>query len=1004
MFSWFSSFKKRYYQSVIYEHRIFNVRGLRTMGTFTLELEKVFVELRIAPSSNPQQINFNPLSNRELLGSRPIWDFLKNTTPHQSAVFAIIGAPGSGKTTLLQHLALTLAAKKEKSYGLHQHYLPILLFLRNHTKYIVDYHLSLAELIQQHFADAKRYPHLNPPRDWFVRQLKKQSCLILLDGLDEIADLRDRQFVSNWIEQQVFNYPHCQFIITARPQGYLSAPLHRAHVLEIQAFTLEQVRHFIHAWYLANEVVSFGHKIDEGIRLRARQGAEDLLSRLNTMQTLSALTVNPLLLTMIAMVHRYRGQLPGRRVELYGEICDVLLGHWRQAIGIKDSLTAAQKRVVLQPLAAQMMLSKIRDISTAAAIAIIADPMESVGLDNKTALDFLMEVQASSGLLLEREPNVWSFAHLTFQEYLTASHLLEQKTTLYWSALVNDSWWHETLLLYAAQSDATLLVKSCLQFNTILALTLAADCLEEARELDRHIRIEVHQRLTEALISEDREKRRLAAEVRLNQRLKSLHRLDEMRDMDLSYLTWAEYQLFLDDNYAQGYYCQPDHWQQYCFRPEMALLPVSGIRAEDATAFCAWLNAREGGKVRYRLPTSEEALLITPPPSFFEGEYHLATWCQNNETYQLIFSDCSSYEKVLKNIKDYSFISASSLDKPETLIDYLRTWQFSDLDDKLARQQRHQLRIQALSVILAFDFDSELAYAFNFHQDIDLILGHDRTFEWTHAYVPEKTSANSPNAHIFIRDLARDMVIALDLAKDSISALELARDIALAQPIDNRALARSLVRARDLSHHLEQLSQHYQLHDMKQARDMAKMIVHDLSADLARARGRNSALARVQDLTQARAKALDRARTLAFALTRALVFISEFEPIYQQIEQHINEAKKRVEMMLHSDDVHLKRLAQLVQILLDYMDAPKTEKKQAWQIYLLHLVACLLEGYRMQAQMPAKKWFHPSNDLMNADKALLVDLYWWLQMTIARQKGELVCWEGIRIVRQGMFL
>ncbi|MEU7661934.1 hypothetical protein AB0B60_26120, partial [Streptomyces lincolnensis] len=31
---------------------------------------------------------------------------------------------------------------------------------------------------------------------------------------------------------------------------------------------------------------------------------------------------NPLLLTMIANVHRYRGQLPGSRAELYAEMCD----------------------------------------------------------------------------------------------------------------------------------------------------------------------------------------------------------------------------------------------------------------------------------------------------------------------------------------------------------------------------------------------------------------------------------------------------------------------------------------------------------------------------------------------------------------------------------------------------------------------------------------------------------------------------------------------------------
>ncbi len=47
--------------------------------------------------------------------------------------------------------------------------------------------------------------------------------------------------------------------------------------------------------------------------------------RLDGAPGLYDLTVNPLLLTMIATVHRYRGALPGSRVDLNGEICQVML-------------------------------------------------------------------------------------------------------------------------------------------------------------------------------------------------------------------------------------------------------------------------------------------------------------------------------------------------------------------------------------------------------------------------------------------------------------------------------------------------------------------------------------------------------------------------------------------------------------------------------------------------------------------------------------------------------
>src|ERR1044072_3136705 len=105
--------------------------------------------------------------------------------------------------------------------------------------------------------------------------------------------------------------------------------------------------------------------------------------------SLTDLTENPLLLTMIAMVHRYHGALPKSRVELYAEICEVLLGRWRQAKGVSDPLSAAQKLGVLRTLAANMMERKLRDIKTDAAMAIVKAPLKRVGFTGKSVDSFL---------------------------------------------------------------------------------------------------------------------------------------------------------------------------------------------------------------------------------------------------------------------------------------------------------------------------------------------------------------------------------------------------------------------------------------------------------------------------------------------------------------------------------------------------------------------------------------------------------------------------------------
>lgn len=46
-----SPFQKKYYKSLIYTYRDYRTEGLKTRGPFTLDLEKVFVPLRIVPES-----------------------------------------------------------------------------------------------------------------------------------------------------------------------------------------------------------------------------------------------------------------------------------------------------------------------------------------------------------------------------------------------------------------------------------------------------------------------------------------------------------------------------------------------------------------------------------------------------------------------------------------------------------------------------------------------------------------------------------------------------------------------------------------------------------------------------------------------------------------------------------------------------------------------------------------------------------------------------------------
>jgi energy-coupling factor transporter ATP-binding protein EcfA2 len=512
----FSGFRSRYLEYVVYQHRVFDVKGLTTQGPYSLELERVYVQLSLDPTS-VHQVSSNPLPDSLHTGSHTIWDYIGNKNiENTNRNYAVLGAPGSGKTTLLKHMALTVAspAHRRKKAGAPD-LLPILLFLREHAQSIIeDPDKTLAQLIRNQF-ESRHAPV--PPIGWLERQIERGNCLIMLDGLDEIADAETRKIVVSWVEQCMVACGKNWYVLSSRPFGYKSNPLANVTVLEIRPFTSKQQEEFVRNWYLANELISF-QKDDPGVREEARSGAEDLLERLRSSTVLADLAINPLLLTMIATVHRYRSSLPGRRVELYAEICEVFLGKRQEARGLHLDLTPAQKTRVLQQLAYAMMEKEIRVIDQSEAVSLVTELLTFV--DPKAqGYTFLQEVENSSGLLVEYESGSYSFSHLTFQEYLSSLYIIETKLENELAKQVENPWWRETILLYCAQSDASNIIEACLSSTNTSTLSLAIECMGEAREVNAITRDRYQKMMDKGLEDPDSEKRKVIAAAFLEHRL-----------------------------------------------------------------------------------------------------------------------------------------------------------------------------------------------------------------------------------------------------------------------------------------------------------------------------------------------------------------------------------------------------------------------------------------------------------------------------------------------------
>src|SRR5215475_3079988 len=581
-----SRYGRRYREHVATSLRLVDDKGMATVGPHTPELDEVFVDVRLAPRP-PHQVSGGVLADApgDVTHRYCLSDLLDRDKP---AARAVIGAPGSGKTTLLRHVARQYAQTRRRP-------VPILLELRDHAEQVAaSPPATLPQVLRARLADLQA----REPEGWWEHQLSRGACLVLLDGLDEVARAEDRRAVADWIGRQITRYPRNDYVVTSRPHGYRTAAIAQVgERLQVCPFTDEQVRRFLRNWYLAAERHA-ASRPGPDVDRRARDGAADLLDRLAKAPAIQDLTANPLLLTMIANVHRYRRALPGSRADLYGEACQAMLWRRQEAKNLPVDMSGASKERLLATLAYTMMRRRVRDLSREQVLHALRPGLRRVSKD-ATAEGFLADV-GNNGLLVERERDLFAFAHHTFGEYLAARHIKDNGLVRDLTDAVDDVWWRETTLFYAA-ADADQIVRACLDAGTSTALALAFDCADGG-ELAPDLRDQLEKTLAEAFDDDaDPGRRRLVAAVLATRHLRRFVRTAVGARVCPQPVPADLYWLFLQDTHTPA----PDGPTPLAPDPGQ---PAAGLWGADALAFVAWVNTLAAGANEpiCRLPTRAE--------------------------------------------------------------------------------------------------------------------------------------------------------------------------------------------------------------------------------------------------------------------------------------------------------------------------------------------------------------------------------------------------------------
>jgi predicted NACHT family NTPase len=414
--------------------------------TQPVDLDRIYTDVNILEKiSGKDRIDCDevlPIGNREnferwMMGKiQHRITGLKAFEKHQKLV--VLGKPGAGKTTFMKYLAMSCLAGR-----FHGELVPIFVTLKAYAEERGQ--PSLENYILTEFAKRK------VSQDVAKQLLDNGKALILLDGLDEVKKEDDRRvkqdidcFSRDWLKNR--------FAITCRIAAR-EYQFEKFTEVEVADFDDGQIETFVNNWF----------------RERDELKAERMLERLKVNKPVKELAKSPLLLSLLCWRFEENDEFPENRHNLLTEGLNFLLKKWdatryverdvsRHFRGeqIYKNLSPEEKIDMLTGIAFRYFLNdeyffRQEDLQQHIKDYICKLPeysnnLEASRLDSEAVLK---AIEHHHGLLVERARNIYSFSHLTFQEYFTAQEIEREKAFGKYIQHVTDPRWREVFLLTA---------------------------------------------------------------------------------------------------------------------------------------------------------------------------------------------------------------------------------------------------------------------------------------------------------------------------------------------------------------------------------------------------------------------------------------------------------------------------------------------------------------------------------------------------------------------------